>query len=530
MPPLQQTIFDSASPIPFADNTPFSNVFDTDIFAPSSQTPPPKPYDTPLTTLAPMPTVSEPTSEDIAALFGVPPLPSITPSIPVATPAVAPPAHYSSLPHHLAQEKSPIAPIPASPTLYEPPQKTSLVVPLSLNKPHRYPSYNTYNQQEQYSEQPQHQYFEQNTQYQRNNTTNNAETYNYNVNGYSVYTTDDYSQPESGLATKPADPFMLNPSKPSIFSRFSNSNGGVGFGTTPNLAKAVSYMSSTLAVTSTFATEKLATASTKIADLWQHNQTLLPQQQHSQQLQQPSQDQYNNYYDTTINSGPYYHDNKEQPSSYETGYGPVSGANYVHSDINNHNNSTSNYSPTFGDTKQPPPYEYQPYQQQQHQQQQQQQKQQQQLYQQSTGGSFAETATSTLSNAATVATSYLPNLSKLPALKSLPALPALPWGSRNKGLPQQQPSQYQQQYQGSESYSFGQPEQQHQQPQYAQDAHQPFSNYNYSYSEQIGQGGGRLLAGTGELLQKGRQMVQTGAQAGVAWWWGADSKNSMSVV
>ncbi|KAF9296660.1 hypothetical protein BGZ74_010221, partial [Mortierella antarctica] len=308
MPPLQQTIFDSASPIPFADNTPYSNVFDTDLFTPPSQTLHPKPYDTSSTSLTPMSTVSEPTSEDIAALFGVAPLPSTTPSIPVLTPAVAPPAHYSSLPHHLAQEKSPIAPIPTSPTFYEPPQKMSSVAPSSLNKTHGYPSYTTYNQQEQYSEQqyqyseqPQQQYFEQNTQYQYNNTTNNAETYNYNVNGYSVYNTDDYSQPESGLATKPADPLMLNPSKPSIFSRFS-SNGGAGFGTTPNLAKAVSYMSSTLAVTSTFATEKLATASTKIADLWQHNQTLLPQQQHSQQPQQPSQDQCNNYYGTTINS------------------------------------------------------------------------------------------------------------------------------------------------------------------------------------------------------------------------------------
>ncbi|KAF9314864.1 hypothetical protein BG003_003715 [Podila horticola] len=527
MPPLQQTIFDSASPIPFADNSPYSSVFDTDLFAPPSQAPHPKPYDTP-TSLAPMPTIPEPTSEDIAAIFGVAPLPSTTPSIPVATPTVAPPAHYSSLPHHLAQEKSPIAPIPTSPTFYEPPQKTSSVASSSLNKPHRYPSYTTYSQQEQYSEQQyqyqyteqQQQHFEQNTQHQYNSTTNNnAETYNYNVNGYSVYNTDNYSQPDSSLVTK-SDPLMLNSSKPSIFSRFSSS-GGAGFGTTPNLAKAVSYMSSTLAVTSTFATEKLATASTKIADLWQHNQTLLPQQ-HSQQHQ--PQDQYN-YYGATINSDSYYHDSKDQPSSYATGYGPVSnGANYMLSDNNNNNtNNTSNYGPTFGDTKQPPPHEYQPYQPYQ------QQQQQQHHHQQPTSGSFAETATSTLSNAATVATSYLPNLSKLPALKSLPALPALPWGSRNKGLPQQQPQSHYQQYQGSESYS-GQPEQQQQQQQYAQNAYQPFNNYNYRYSEQIGQGGGRLLAGTGELLQKGRQMVQTGAQAGVAWWWGADSKNSMSVV
>ncbi|KAG0032003.1 hypothetical protein BGZ82_006716 [Podila clonocystis] len=521
MPPLQQTIFDSASPIPFADNAPYSSVFDTDLFAPPSQTSPPKPHDTPSTSLAPMPTVSEPSSEDIAALFGVAPLPSTTPSIPVSTPTVAPPAHYSSLPHHPGQEKSPIAPIPTSPTFYEPPQKTSSVAPSSLNKPNRYPSYTTYNQQEQYSEQQyqyseqaQQQYFEQNTQYQLNTTNNNAEAYNYNVNGYSVYNADDYSQPESGLATKSADPLMFNPSKPSIFSRFSSS-GGAGFGTTPNLAKAVNYMSSTLAVTSTFATEKLATASTKIADLWQHNQTLLPQQQQLSQQPQPSQDQYNNYYGATINSGPYHHGSKDQASSYETGYGPVSDSNYMLSDNNNNNsnyNNTNNYNPAFGDTKQPPPYEYH----------------YQPQHQQPTGGSFAETATSTLSNAATVATSYLPNLSKLPALKSLPAMPALPWGSRNKSLPQQS-SQYQQQYQGSESYSFGQPEQ-HQQPQYAQDAYQPFSNHSYSYSEQIGQGGGRLLAGTGELFQKGRQMVQTGAQAGVAWWWGADSKNSMSVV
>ncbi|KAF9209605.1 hypothetical protein BGZ59_010038 [Podila verticillata] len=521
MPPLQQTIFDSASPIPF-DNSPYSSVFDTDLFAPHSQIPHPPKHDTPYAPSSP-PASSEPTSEDIAALFGVAPLP--TPSlIPKATPlTVAPPAHYSSLPHHLAQEKSPIAPIPSSPTFYEPPQKPT---PSSLNKTHRYPSYNAY--QEQYSE-PQQQYIEQHTQYQynnynnnnnNNNTTNNApETYNYNVNGYSVYNTDNYSQPESRLESTKSDPLMLSPSKPSIFSRFSNT-GGAGFGTTPNLAKAVSYMSSTLAVTSTFATEKLTTASTKIADLWQHNQTL--PQQHSQQ---PSdQDHYNNYYGATINSGPYYHDGKNSQPSYETGYGPVSnnGSNYVLSDSNNY---TTNYSPTFGDTKQPPPYEYQPYQQPQ------QQQQQQHQHQQPTSGSFAETATSTLSNAATVATSYLPNLSKLPALKALPlpAMPALPWKSRNKGLPQQQPSQYQ--YQGSETYSFGQPEQQEQQqqPQFAQDACQPFNNYSYSYSEQIGQGGGRLLAGTGELLQKGRQMVQTGAQAGVAWWWG-DSKNPMSNV
>ncbi|KAH7053969.1 hypothetical protein BKA57DRAFT_454969 [Linnemannia elongata] len=599
MPPLQPSSLDPMAVIPFTDHaSPFDKLFDSDL-----HTPPFDPYQQQQQhQQQPQPTPSNdslPSEADISALFGLAPAQGPAPVHPIhastavptsvphrTTASPNPPrpfvpstlaplapvaAHYSSIQHnHVSQEKSLITPIPASPTFYNgsaPPTASSYTHAASntyqataptSNTPatkglahHRYPTYNakTYDQAQQTyaAELPvqQYQQYDNSATYQQYNSNNSND---YSQHGFS-YTVDNTPPKKNHTA---ADPLMLNAPSRSIFSRF---GGGASSGLSteshnafaPKLKVAASYVSSTLAVTSTFASEKLATASTKIADLWQQNQHSLPQQQphqqHQFQHQQQQNDLYNHghYYGTsteasiappTINSDHFSNQSdmqhQQQPQYSYEGQGlntnPTFNSNYQSSyninnsnNINNNNNGYNNITPTGAGAYNTNDY--------------------------STRSPFASTATSTLSNAASVAGSYLPSLSKLPALPALSALPALrslpalPWVSRDKNqLPQQQPVSDLQYYQypvdqkqqpeafyGSYAPSQdatyqqtqGQQQQQHQQQQ---------QGYSYQYNAADWWGGIR------NEVQKGRRMVETSVQVGVAWWWDSEKKNPLGGV
>ncbi|KAG9068615.1 hypothetical protein KI688_010891 [Linnemannia hyalina] len=506
-----------------------------------------------------------------------PVLSTLAPLAPVA-------AHYSSIQHnHVSQEKSLISPIPASPTFYNgsaPPTLSSYTPATSnayqatayqatvptANAPatkrlahHPYPTYdaNTYDQTQQAyaAELPvqQYQQYDNSAAYQQynSNSCNNINDYSQHGFGYTVENT----PPKKTHAA--ADPLMLNAPTRSIFSRFGGSAAS-DLSTeshnafAPKLKVAASYVSSTLAVTSTFASEKLATASTKIADLWQQNQHSLPQQQPQQQPQfQQQQQQQQQQQDALYNHGPYYgksteasiapptinsddfsnqsdmqHQQQSQQAQYSyEGQGlntnPTFNSNYQSSyniNNNNNNNGYSNITPTGAGAYCTNDY--------------------------STRSPFASTATSTLSNAASVAGSYLPSLSKLPALPALSALPALrslpalPWASRDKNqLPQQQPvssHQYHQypvdqkqqpeaiygSYAPSQDATYRQTQDQQQQQQQQQEQQQGYgSQYNAA----------NWWGGIRNEVQRGRRMVETGVQVGVAWWWDSE-KNPLGGV
>ncbi|KAI8348963.1 hypothetical protein B0O80DRAFT_461639 [Mortierella sp. GBAus27b] len=286
----------------------------------------------------------------------------------------------------------------------------------------------------------------------------------------------------------------------------------------PKFAKAASYVSSTLAVTSTFASEKLSTASTKIADLWQHNQSILPQQQQQQQQQRPEQEQQQG--STTL-----YH----QDSYYHSSAGPTSGegAHYHQPSVGHNTHSydgqaqllNANNSCSDGSNN----YHYQsscynnPY---------------------NNIGSEQETtticgtrnplATSTLTNAASVAGSYLPSLSKLPALPTL-----LPWANKDKHqLPQQHPPQTLSQYPQDRHYSqeHAYHSQQQDSPSYTADEYDTHHHNSHSSAGTIWTSTGAWLGGLRNEMQKGRRIVETGVQAGVAWWLDSDVKNPLGNV
>ncbi|KAG0252093.1 hypothetical protein BG011_007207 [Mortierella polycephala] len=458
-----------------------------------------------------------PSEAEIAALFGVP--------AQTSQPTVAPPQHHSrvsiSAPLHeapayaMTSAAAPINTFQATP--YQHPSATAIPVTPPQNKSahyhHRYPSAIAHSQPQLQSQEYQH------------------------TTAYHSYDSNQYTDAHYGhTSTTVADPLMLNAPSQSIFTRFGGANAA---NNAPKLAKvAVSYVSSTLAVTSTFASEKLATASSKIADLWQHNHPVLPQQQQQQhqqhqqhqqqqqhqhhqhhqqhqqqhqqhqQQQQPFQQQHLQQHDQQQHlqqhdqqyeqqqhqhqhEGALYHnnynnnasDNSFKDQTYNSYYQSTS----FESEHHNSNNSNSN---AFNTTHQRSP--------------------------------FSATASSTLSNAASVAGSYLPSLSKLP---TLPALPVLPWINRDKGqqLPQQQ--MHENVYGQHQEQAY--PQQQYSQP--YMDAQTPEANSYVSH--------GGLLASTGDWwgglrneVQKGRRMVQTGVQVGVAWWWDSDAKNPLSNV
>ncbi|KAG0198023.1 hypothetical protein BGX28_008491 [Mortierella sp. GBA30] len=614
MPPLQpSSSFDSAT-IPFADQSasPFDKLFETDLTTAQTH------YQTQEQQHGQQqqeqpdaPAIGAPLSEaDISALFGLPSSGTYS-QAPVAPPSqqpalmtpapLAPPAHYSSLQQqHYTYEKSPIAPIPASPTFYQQPSSASLSSSTLAAQStttatttmthaaaarniqgahHRYPSCtaSTYSQApethrtetqlqayeaRQSSSQPynnSHQY----TPYQQydpnqfhvdgysviNADYSNFNDYNnYQGSGFSAYSAVDLAAKNNQRST--ADPLMLNAPSRSVFSRLGTSSGNGSLSTAgqstfaPKLAKvAVSYVSSTLAVTSTFASEKLASASTRIADLWQHSQHVLPQQQpqhQSQQQQTPQQQQerlqhedlYNHgscynaataaaSKDTTINSEYSNYENQQSVGAYwydgqVQGQGQVSNNTLQNNNFHYQSSSYSNTSLNINNNSNTS----------------------------SSRNPFATTATSKLSNVASVAGSYLPSLSKLPALPALPALstlpalpalPVLPWGNRDRSqqLPQQRPSANQQyshtQEQGHPSTNYyGSYEGAAQEPVYSQPEQHPSA---YDSSQQVG---GGLLAGAGNWwggirneVQKGRRMVQTGVEVGVAWWWDTDAKNPL---
>ncbi|KAF9156183.1 hypothetical protein BG015_006919 [Linnemannia schmuckeri] len=605
MPPLQPSSLDPMTVIPFSDQhaSPFDKLFDSDLRTPpfdhhqeqQQQQQQQQPQTAPSKDILP-------SEADISALFGLAPAQAQAPGLapahfihtstampisvphrttaspsspPLSAPSTLAPlapvaAHYSSIQHnHLSQEKSLITPIPASPTFYNgsaPPTLTSYTpaasntsqtaptanIPAIKRLAHRrYPTYDTdshdHTQQTYAAELPvqQYQQYENSALYQQFNSANN----DYSQQGYS-YTVD--STPCKNHTA--VDPLMLSAPSRSIFSRFGGSAAS-SLSTesqnafAPKLKVAASYVSSTLAVTSTFASEKLATASTKIADLWQQSQHSLPQQQpqqqpHFQQQQQDALYNHGHYYGTcteasiapvTINSdqfsnqpdmqqqlqaqysydGQWLNTNPTFNSNYQSSYNNNNnGSNNNSNNDNNNNNGYNNIALTGAGAYSTSDY--------------------------STRSPFASTATSTLSNAASVAGSYLPSLSKLPvlpALSTLPALralPALPWVSRDKNqLPQQQPvsdHQYHQypvdQKQHSEvfngSYAPSQDaayqQSQDQQRQQQQQHHQ---GYGYQYNAADWWGGIR------NEVQKGRRMVETGVQVGVAWWWDSEKKNSL---
>ncbi|KAG0303132.1 hypothetical protein BGZ98_006970 [Dissophora globulifera] len=435
----------------------------------------------------------------------------------------------------------------------------------SQQQPHQQQHYPLQPQNEQ--EYPPHQQLQQQQQQQQQYTSYQQYDPNRcNLNSYGVINTDYSSQysgnsPYESAPSSSGDPLVLHAPARSFFSRLSGgavqrspgmSSEGHGTFAAPQLAKAaVSYVSSTLAVTSTFASEKLATASTKIADLWQHNQHVLPQQRqhHSQQQEQQQGALYNhsNYYTAADSS-------VTQQSTIISG-----GASELHQHQagyfggNNKDDSNSSVEPipySYGEqvlintTNQNTSYNYQTY------------NNSNNIHTSTNSdnynsgrNSFGATATSTLSNAASVAGSYLPSLSKLPALpalRALPALPTLPWGNRGKNqhLPQQQPHLEQKelysqnQHYSTQGYSHAYEPSQYQthQPQQQQQQQQQQQHYQgYAPSHYDSTGG--ILADTsgwwGGLrneMQKGRRMVQTGVQVGVAWWWDSDAKNPMGSV
>ncbi|KAF9930872.1 hypothetical protein FBU30_011161 [Linnemannia zychae] len=589
MPPLQHSsTFDPMAVIPFSDHaSPFDKLFESDLtvhhpqqthFATSYQ------QQQQLSSNNSLPCTHDtvPSEAEITALFGLAPANTPTKasnpnhtSAAVSVPNLdlskmenppnlvqsniappAPAAHFSSPQHsHFPQEKGLITPIPASPTFYNGSNLSAFsnsnavtpnihqTTPTGTTTPnkfvhHQYRCYDSTLALDQTQKAcPADWHTQQYQQYQ------NSTPLHQNQNNSNIYTNADYSQYEYSYATDdtmskkthlPANPLMLNPPSRSIFSKFGGGkNGNDGLSNesqsmlAPKLKVAASYVSSTLAVTSTFASEKLATASTKIADLWQQNQHSLPQQrpqqrppsqqQQQQEIHHNQEDLYNHghYYEasnppsSTINSDPS-NNQSDMQYSYDG-----QGLSADHTFNSNYQSSYNNNSPSERGA-------YNSY--------------SSNNNDISSRNPFASTATSTLSNAASVAGSYLPSLSKLPALPVLSALPALralptlPWVSRDKNqqLPQQQPLSDQQYYQyptdeknPSGMYYSSYPQSQdssYQQP-HAQQHYQPQQQgHNYQYNA------ANWWGGLKNEVQKGRRMVQNGVQVGVAWWWDSSEK------
>ncbi|KAF9208036.1 hypothetical protein BGZ49_009988 [Haplosporangium sp. Z 27] len=547
MPPLQSSTFDLAAAIPFADRTPspFDKLFEVDISLQQHHQQHQQQHN--------ISHNDTPSEAEISALFGLSPVNAPTTQQPAAS-ISAPLAHQPPQQHRSTPIRMTPAPhdkpssVPLSmATTYVPenkqvsPQFSSFNNEIYNSESHMQPQDQQYLHQQQQHQQQQYQQYQHTPYHQHSPDLFNTNSYNTASADYSnMYGNNRYGSTFSEVDLKSSskknsvsNPMMLNAPSRSIFSRFGGgdsspsglSNEGQGI-SAPKIAKAAaSYVSSTLAVTSTFATGTLATASTKIADLWQHNQNVLPQQQQNQNQNQHQQDTlYNhcNYYNTdalTINSGNH---NTSVDSTYSyDGQEYNNNSNYQSLSHNSYNHNHNNYNHNHN-------------------------------HDNSSSGAknpFSTSTTSKLSNVATVAGSYLPSLSKLPtlpALPALPALPSLPWGNRDRNqqqLPQQSQSQqsHQQQYQQKEqnqqhysqvdyynSYTPSQ-EQAYQQQAYQQHTYMDQHDSTNSY-----QPNGSSLAVTGNWwgeirneMQKGRRMVTTGVQAGVAWWWDSDAKSPL---
>ncbi|KAF9418679.1 hypothetical protein BGZ76_004342, partial [Entomortierella beljakovae] len=469
-------------------------------------------------------TITPPSEAEISAIFGLPSIEPPTIQQPKPSSSVMPPSPASNS-NFQQYHQTPAQTTPVT-ISHAPRSMVAAFVPenerANLNTP---PPYNSELQIQQENQQ----YYNQQQHHQQQHTScNNFYTNQYNNYGFSnandsnmygnqyTMTNVDITSTKNQSAS---NPMMLNEPSQSLSA--------------PKIAKAAaSYVSSTLAVTSNFASSKLATASTKIADLWQHNQQVLPQQQqrpqqqHQQQNQQQNLYNGNHHYNTdtpTINSANYSSsgsNNNNMQNSYEGGQEINSNYNYQSLSYNNqnHNYSTNNNSSCSGAIN-----------------------------------PFASTTTSKLSNVASVAGSYLPSLTKFPTLPALPAMPSLPWGDREKNLqlPQQQPQQQQQQQQqqsfNNNSYSHydTQNTQQNysseryydnynQEQSYQQQQQQQQSNMGYQGSVNDNQLYGDSSASTGNWwgeirneVQKRRRIVASGVQAGVAWWWDTDQKNTL---
>ncbi|KAF9909096.1 hypothetical protein BX616_011293 [Lobosporangium transversale] len=537
MPPLQcSSTFDLAAPIPFADHSSsFDTLFNADPFTTNSVQQHPSHYQyTDIEYL--------PSEADINALFGLPPSHSSAQNTQKqiayttsTTASISPPTHYTSL---TEQDVNLSSSVPVAPACDQRPSPVSLSARSSLapNKCQQsamskesFRTQDAHNAGFQYQLQTSQDYQQQQQQQQQYTPCQHYSSDRYNATSYSTASIPNmgpYGDMQHGSSTVPTstNPLVLNPPSSSFFARLGARDGasplystGNQSTFTPKLAKAAaSCVSNTLAVTSTFASKKLANASHKIADLWQHNQNVLPQQQpNSYQQQQHAPDSlYNhgNYYTTedatnsTKNSGPNgscFNNNNYLNNVNASTYSYDRVALNINHNSNNVHQQSSQGENAYGDHD--------------------------------TSNPFAASTTSTLSNAVSVASSYLPSLSKLPTLS---ALPALPWSNRSKDqqLPHQQT--YQQGYSSDNYYSSyddsrsqetqaysSQGHQQEQQRPYLDQHVEP--NNHCSSTSSILASTGALWGGLRSEMQKGRQMVETGVQAGVAWWWDHDVKNPL---
>jgi len=514
MPPLQPaSSFELAAAIPFADRTPspFDKIFDTQVSVRQPST-------TTHSNTRPMYQTSTsntpvPSEADISALFGL------------AAPA--------------AQQHVVSTPVPPAPQdrSYRVQQYQTPAKPTQ----HRYPTHNASSyrmappsqsqsqsqSQEHNDHQGQHQQHSHQHQYQQHTPYQQYNPNQFNVNGYSVVTTDyscpyDHDRTGSTMsvadlpskASQPARNSMAPNDSSGFFSRFGVSDNSSAELSTerqgifaPKLAKAAaSYVSNTLAATSTFASEKLSNASTKIADLWQHNQHVLPQEQ-EQKNQQGILYHHGNYCSSNIAST--MHETSHQPSVDQRVYSYDEPAQLLNA--NNNGPSNYHYQSSFHNSYNNSEHDT------------------------TICGTGNALATSTLSNAATVAGSYLPSLSKLPALPSLrglPALPSLPWTSKDKNqLPCSQSQHHQWNHQSVNEYiaPADQAQAYHTEQHSSYLGHHDSQNNSYSPAGNVWTSTG-VWWGLRDEMHKGRRMVETGVQAGVAWWWDSDVKNPLGNV
>ncbi|KAF9347786.1 hypothetical protein BGX34_002889 [Mortierella sp. NVP85] len=292
MPPLQPaSSFELAAAIPFADRTPssFDKIFDTEVSMrqPSTTHSNTRPMYQTSTSNTPVPSEA-----DISALFGLA-VPAAQQHV-VSTPV--PPAPQDRG-YRVQQYQTPVNPTQhrypthnASSYRMAPPSQSQSQSRTQSQFQSQSQEHNDHQNHQHQQHSHQHQY-QQHTPYQQYNPNQ------FNVNGYSVVTTDyssSYDDDRTGSTMSVANscsnasqPAMVPNDSSGFFSRFGVSDNSSAELSTerqrifaPKLAKAAaSYVSNTLVVTSTFASEKLSNASTKIADLWQHNQHILTQEQ-----------------------------------------------------------------------------------------------------------------------------------------------------------------------------------------------------------------------------------------------------------
>lgn len=321
MPPLQPaSTMDLATTIPFADHSPspFDKLFGAEQLPTAQPTiTTARQYTRPVQTSAP--NTPLPSEADISALFGLSVPAAQQPAMSTPVPPV-PQGRSTPLQQHRGRGPMTAAPAPhqSNTTAAHAAHQDSI-----MSTQHRYPSHNhtstlhrtpsppqSQSQPQQLRNQHPHQHHQQHHQqhYQQHRQEDrqqyrHQQQYNpnqFNINGYSVINADysdpyDHGQTGSAVADSSyrtsqsgTDSMGFNASSGDFFSQ-SRTGDSAGLFTenqgsfAPKFAKAASYVSSTLAVTSSFASEKLSTASTKIADLWQHKQDVLPQQQQQHQ-------------------------------------------------------------------------------------------------------------------------------------------------------------------------------------------------------------------------------------------------------